>query len=265
MKGRKNRKFTFRSFMKNLREAVAKSALNVIVIAIFLVITFMLGKAYLYRSDYFKLRRVEIKETFLDQKSLIAIKSRILSSYKMKSIFELNLKSMAQVIQNTYPDAKDVVLTLALPDKLMVSLKMRRPVALVKADKLYPVDEEGVILPITDPAALKWIPTVEGVQIRPDDRKTKFISSKNLRVAIDLLRKIKDIKLVADFGVDSVDARDLGNISFCLRSGVEIRIGSDNFKDRLMTLAKTFRDSRLIMERIKYIDLRFGDAVIGPK
>ena len=54
MKGRKNRKFTFRSFMKNLREAVAKSALNVIVIAIFLVITFMLGKAYLYRSDYLK-------------------------------------------------------------------------------------------------------------------------------------------------------------------------------------------------------------------
>ena len=265
MKAQKNKKFTSKSFLKGLREAIAKSALNAIVLIIFLAIVIMLGKAYLYRSDYFRLRRVEIKETFLDQKSLIAIKSRILSSYKMKNVFDLNLRGIAQAIQNTYPDAKDIAVTLALPDKLVVSLKLRRPVAVVRADKLYPVDEEGVMLPVTDAASLKWVPSVEGVQIRPEDRKAKLIISKNLMIAIGLLRNIKDIKTIADYGVDSVDTRDLSNISFYLRNGIEIRMGSDNFRERLMVLAKTLKDPRMLMDRIKYIDLRFGDAIIGPR
>ena len=265
MKAQKNKKFTSKSFLKGIREAIARSALNTVVIIIFLVIVIMLGKAYLYRSDYFRLRRVEIKETFLDQRSLIAIKSRILSSYKMKSVFDLNLKAIAQTIQNTYPDAKEIAVTLALPDKLVVSLKLRRPVAVVRADRLYPVDEEGVILPVTDPVSLKWVPVVEGVQIRPEDRKAKLITSKNLKVAIGLLRNIKDMKVITDYGIDSVDTRDLSNISFYLRNGIEIRIGSENFGERLTVLAKTLKDPRMLMDRIKYIDLRFGDAVIGPR
>ena len=251
--------------IKDIREPIAKSAVNFIVLAIFLAILFLLGKAYLYRSDYFRLRKVEIKETFLDQKSLISIKSRILSSYQAKSVFALNLKAIAQVLQASYPDAKDISVMLALPDKLVIRLKLRKPVALVRADKLYPVDEEGVMLPVADASSLKWVPTVDGVQIRPDERRTKLIVSRNLKAAIDLLRNIKDVKGVADYGVEAVDVKDLSNISFYLRNGIEVRIGSENFKGRLTALAKTLKDPRLIMERIKYIDLRFGDAVIGPR
>jgi len=251
---------------KKYNELITKLSINFAVVAIFLLIAFLLGKAYLYRSDYFRLRRVEIRETFLDQKSLVSIKSRILSSYKEKSVFALNLKTIAQSLQASYPDAKDISVTLALPDKLVVGLKLRKPVALVKADKLYPVDEEGVILPVADASSLKMrVPSVEGVYVRPEDLKKNMIASKNLKAAIGLLRNIKDIKYVADYGVDSVDARDLANISFCLRNGIEVRIGSENFKDRLMVLAKTLKDPRMMMDRIKYIDLRFGDAVIGPK
>jgi len=251
---------------KKYNELIAKFSINFAVIALFLFTVFLIGKAYLYRSDYFRLRRVEIKETFLDQKSLVAIKSRILSSYKEKSLFALNLKAIAQSLQASYPDAKDISVTLALPDKLVVGLKLRKPVAFVKADKLYPVDEEGVILPVTDAALLKMrVPSVEGVQISPEDLRKKMIASKNLKAAIGLLRNIKDIKYVALYGVDSVDASDLANISFCLRNGIEVRIGSENFKDRLIVLAKTLKDPRMMMDRIKYIDLRFGDAVIGPR
>jgi cell division septal protein FtsQ len=201
----------------------------------------------------------------MDQKSLAAIKIGIMNSYKNKSIFSLDLKAISRVLQTSYPDAKDISVSLALPDKLVVSLKLRRPVALVSAEKLYPVDEEGVILPIADTASLKWVSVVNGVQIRPNERKAKVITSKNLKAAIDLLRIIKDIRPIVDYGVESVDVKDLSNISFYLRNGVEIRIGSDNFRQRLAVLAKTLKDPRLIVERIKYIDLRFGDAVIGPR
>ena len=261
----KSKKVGVGSLFKDAREAIAKRFLNFAVIAIFLVIAFLLGKAYLYRSNYFRLRRVEIKDTFLDQRSLVSVKSKILSSCQGKSVFNLNLKAIAQNLQNSYPDAKDISVTLALPDKLVVNLKLRKPVALVKADKLYPVDEEGVMLPITNADSLNRVPAVEGVQIRPDDRRTKVITSRNLKVAIELLRKIKDVKEVADYGIETVDVRDISNVAFYLKNGIEVRIGGEDFENRLMVLAKTLKDPRLVAERIKYIDLRFGDAIIGPR
>ncbi|MDD5137051.1 MAG: cell division protein FtsQ/DivIB [Candidatus Omnitrophica bacterium] len=265
MKKQKNKKISMGSLTKGAREAMMKSALNLAVIAVFLVVVFFAGKAYLYKSDYFRLKRVEIKETFLDQKSLVSIKSKILSACQGKSVFSLNLRVIAQSLQKMYPDAKNISVALVLPDKLVVGLKLRKPVALVKADKLYPVDEEGVILPIADAASLKWVPVVEGIQLRPDERKAKSITSKNLEAAIALLRNIKDFKAITDCGVKAVDVKDLGNITFSLRNEIEIRMGSQNFKERLAVLADTLKDPRLVMDRIKYIDLRFGDAVIGPR
>ena len=44
-----------------------------------------------------------------------------------------------------------------------------------------------------------------------------------------------------------------------------MRIGCEDFKDRLETLRRTLKDPRLALDRVEYIDLRFGDAVIGPK
>jgi len=265
MKRQKGGKAGAKGLLRGVRETAAKSALNAAIVAIFLAVVFLLGKAYLYRSDYFRLRRVEIKETFLDQKSLASIRSRILGSYHGANLFALNLRAIAQSLQASYPDAKDISVSLAPPDKLVVGLKLRKPVAVVKADRLYPVDEEGVILPAADASSLKWVPSVEGVQIKADERRNKAISSKNLKAAIALLREIKDVRPVADYGVDTVDARDPANISFYLRNGIEVRVGSQDFKERLAVLAKTLKDPRMVMDRIKYIDLRFGDAVIGPK
>ena len=265
MKKQKNRKFNPKSFWKDMHETIIKISLNVAVVVIFIAISSLLAKAYLYRSDYFRLRKVEIKDTLLDQRSLVSIKSRILSAYKEKSVFGLDLKAIAQALQSSYPDAKDISVMLALPDKMVISLKLRKPVLLVKSDKLYAVDEEGVILPIADASSLKWVPFVEGIQVRPEERKTKVIASKNLKAAIELLRSLKGIRSITDYGIDSIDVRNLNNISFYLKNGIEIRMGSENFKERLIVLAKTLRDPRMVMDRIKYIDLRFGDAIIGPR
>ena len=247
------------------KEDLAKNAVNILIAAVFLASLFFLFKAYLYRVDYFRLKTVEIRDTFLDQKSITAVRSRLLNTYKGRSVFGLNLKGISGVLQNSHPDAKDIVVRIALPDKLVVSLKLRKAVCIVKSDRLYAVDEDGVILPTLDPATSAWVPTVEGVSVRPVDRKAGAISAPALKIAIGLLRNIKDVKVVADYGIDNMNVRDLGNIVFCLKNGVEVRIGGERFKERLALLAKTVKDPRLALDRIKYIDLRFDDAVIGPR
>jgi hypothetical protein len=54
-------------------------------------------------------------------------------------------------------------------------------------------------------------------------------------------------------------------LSFYFASGLEVKIGCENLKARIRLLENTLRDPRLMADRIRYIDVRFENAVIGPK
>ncbi len=262
---KKIKNIKFPAAIKDMKEAFVKRLINLIVIIIFLAVSFLLAKAYLYSSDYFRLRSVETKEAFLDHRSILMINSTILNQYKGKNVFTINLKYIAAGLWRAYPDAKDIVAKIVLPDKIIVNMKFRKPVALVKGEKLYPIDEEGFVLPSVDPAALSNLPLIDGVSIKYDERRGKKSSSRNLQLALELLRDIKESRFAMEHAVGSINAQDGRNLVFYLRSGTEIRVGYEDFMERLETLRRTLKDPRLVLDRVEYIDLRFGDAVIGPK
>ena len=216
---RKNKQIKLPNAIKDLKEAFAKRIINAAVIIIFVGVLFLLGKAYLYRSDYFRLRSVETKEAFLDHKSINLINNQVLDLFKGRNVFTINLKYIASNLWRSYPDAKDIVVRIALPDKLIITMKFRKPVALVKGEKLYPIDEEGFVLPSVDPTMLTDLPMVEGVSIRYDERRGKKSSSRNLRLALDLLREIKESRFAMEYGIGSVNAQDGRNLVFYLKGG----------------------------------------------
>ncbi len=252
--------------IEGLKEAIIKKAASIVVLFIFLIVLFLLGRAYLYRSDYFRLRAVETKDAFLDHKSILMINSQLLNLYKGRNIFTINLNYIASGLWRTYPDAKDITVSIALPDKLVVSMKLRRPVALIKGTKLYPIDEEGFVLPSVDPSSLSGLPVIGGVSIGYGERRGQTRSaSRNLRLALELLRVVKESRFAMEHIVTGVNAQDARNLLLFLKDGPEVRIGCEEFKERLETLRRTLKDPRLALDRVEYIDLRFGDAVIGPK
>lgn len=264
-KQKKVRKIKIGSAIKDLKEAFLQRAINAAVLVIFIVVVFALGRAFIYRSDYFRLRAVETREAFLDHKSIMMINNKVLESYKGRNVFNIDLKYIAGSLWRAYPDAKDIAVRISLPDKLTINMKFRKPVAMVKGEKLYPIDEEGFVLPSVNPAMLTDLPVIEGVSIRYDERRGKKSSSVNLKLALELLRDIKESRFGMDYKVGSVNAQDFKNLTFYLKNGAEVRIGSEDFKNRLETLRRTLREPRLLLDRVEYIDLRFGDAVIGPK
>ena len=252
------------SFLEGLKKMVVKKTAAIVVILIFLSLVLLLTKAFLYRSDYFRLRSVGVKDNFLEPKAGTYISSQLFNLYKGRNIFRIDLKGIAESLEVTYPDAKEMTVRIALPDKIVVYMKFRKPVAFVRNTKLYPVDEEGYVLPSFDVGSIKDLPVIDGVRLRYDEKRGKKSSSGNLKVALDLLRELKKAKFLKNYGANRIDARDLENLSFYLASGIEVRIGPENFKDRLETLSRTLKDPRLVMDKIKYIDLRFKDVVIGP-
>jgi len=248
-----------------IRDVIIKKAMNVAVVLIFLFVAFLLVRAFLYSSDYFRLRAVEIRDTFLDRKSIIGINNYILSSCKGKNVFRLNLKSIDRYLAASYPDAKEIQVKLELPDKIVMTMKFRKPVAVANNGRLYAIDEDGFVLPNVNADLLKGLPVIEGAGLRYDDRRPARSSSANLKIALELLKAVKASKLMADCGVESINAQDPRSMSFTIRNGVEIRIGQEDFKERLETLESILKDPRLAMDKIKYIDVRFKDVVIGPK
>ena len=252
--------------IENSRGWLFKAAAHIAVFAIFIIVAAMLVQAFLYRSDYFRLNSVETKDTAIDASTAAYINNQILHLYKGKNIFTVNLKAISEVLQARFPDAKEIVAKIALPDKIIVNMKFRRACALVRSGKLYPVDGEGVVLLNANEALFKFLPVIEGIEIKPGERRAARVNSyRNLNIVLDLMQEIKKSRFLAGYGVDSINARDIKMLSFTLKNDVQVRIGFEDFKPRLETLKKVFNDPRMVMDRIAYIDVRFKDVVIGPR
>lgn len=257
------RRIRLPSIARGLGEAIFRNLAVPGAVIIFLSASFFLGKAFVYRSDYFRLTTVETGGAFLDQGAINFLNGELLNIYKGTNVFRLDLKGIARSIQRSYPDAREIAVRIALPDKLAVSIKFRKPIAVLRGNKSYPIDEDGFPLPSMDAGSLKDLPVIEGVSARYDERRQR--PSRNLNLALGLLREIKKSRPVSGYGVVTIDAKDPGSLSFYLRNGIEVRMGCENFGQRIQILEDTLKDPRLALDRIKYIDVRFKDVIIGPK
>lgn len=258
----RQKKIRLPEFMEDAGQALLRRIMIAAVALLFAAAVFFLVKAFLYRSDYFRLRVVETRAAFLDRDTVSMISNRVLSLYKGQNIFRIPLQFISRSLQTSYADVKEAAVRIALPDRLVVDIRLRRPIALVHNNKYYPIDEEGVVLPAVAASGVTAdLPVIEGIDLKYGRKNT----SRNLKLAMDLLREIRQAKFMASLGLAYINAADPRSMSFYLKNGLEVRIGSEDLKERLDVLARTLKDPRLIISRIKYIDVRFEDVAIGPK
>jgi cell division septal protein FtsQ len=265
MAQKKNKKAKPPEFFENLRNAVKRNLRATFLVSITAFLLFVMVRAFLYHSGYFTLRKVRTESLFLDQKSVSSINDQILKAYGGRNIFSVPLKGISQSLKRIYPDSKDISASLWLPDRLNVAVRFRRPVALVHDSKLYPIDDEGVVIPSVGVAYIKDLPVIEGAGIRYDDRKGKNNSLAKVKLALDLLKEIRASRYLAEYGTVSINTSNTSNISYRMKNGIEVFAGSENFGGRLDMLEGTLRDPRIDKDKIKYIDVSTQDIVIGPK
>lgn len=263
---KQKRKASLPPFVDNFREWLFAAIVNVSVFIVFVVVVTLLVQAFLYGSDYFRLRAVETKDTPLDAQTISYVNNHVFSAYKGKNIFTINLKGISGGLYGTFPDAKEITAKIALPDKIVITMKFRRAVALVKAGKYYPVDDDGIVLSNANEALFKFLPVIDGIEMRPNERTVvRGAPYRNLQVALELLRELKRTKFIAEYGVMAMNALDAKELSFTMKNGVQVRIGYEHFRARLEMLRKILKEPRMAMDRIEYIDVRFKDVVIGPR
>jgi cell division septal protein FtsQ len=263
-KQKRLKKIKLPNVIEDAKRFVFSGLVNGGVILIFLVVVLLLFRAFIHGSNYFDLRHVDTKG-IQDRALSRSIGSEILKNNRGKNVFDINIQAIAKYLAFKYQDAKDVSVVRSLPDKLTIIFRFRVPVALLADGKNYPVDREGYIVLNVDEKAVKDLPVISGIESRYEERIGRKNASKNLISALELLKEIRGARFMSKHRLIRIDARDVKGLAFFIDDGLEVRIGNENLKERLSVLRKTLGDPRVIVSRIRYIDLRFEDVVIGPK
>ena len=222
--------------------------------------------SFIIESPYFKISKVEI--AIIGRASLAnkTIKE-LLNVHKGRNIFDVDLKATRDYILSNYPEIRTLVINRVLPNKLILNVRPRRPVAQISASlNFYLVDTQGVILPQASSLVFEGLPIISGVDSRSILSSIgKECEYEGLKKALRLLEVINQMKFSQGHEVHMIDISDEKNLSLYIEDGIEIKIGGEDFRERLGMLDKTFETGRFAKNQIRYIDLRFGNVIIGPR
>ena len=228
------------------------------VAVIFALITAM----YLFfgNSLYFKLNNIEV----IDKSHASMLNAgELLTTYKGRNIFGIDINSLSAQIKRDSPAIKNAIVKRMLPNKLEIDIIPRIPVAKIQSLRDFSVDRAGVVLP-PDIKTGK-LPLIRGFSMWLRPKVGTRLENPKIQSAFLLLDALEESSTLSDYTVTAIDVSSYRNLSFYLENGIEVKIGSEDFLDRLNRLKTTLAKPGLDKENIKYIDLRFEGVVIVPK
>lgn len=224
---------------------------------------------YITTSNYFRIRELTI-EGITDSRYMGLIKEEILGT----NIFRVDTRKLSERIRRKFPTFYSVVVTRILPSRLLVEAKERLPVAVLKRDLYYVFDTEGVAL--SSYATLEFLdfPVITGLENKIQRIKVGVayplnVLERSLYLARVLRAASHDIETSVPqgsaFKVTKIDAGDANNLSFYLGQDIQVRVGRDDFQQKVELLTSILRSLGAELSTVRYIDLRPKEPVIFTK
>ena len=203
--------------------------------------------------DAFRVKRVEVVGTrYLDPYDVVRAAGLVVGS----SVFDPVDAWRSGVL--TLPLVEEVDVTRRLPSTVTVEVREVRPVALVAAPSLRPVDAAGRVLEIDPAGAALDLPVLQGVTVergRMGRRgKAALRSLEVLRLeAPDLAERVSQVVLEA------------GGLRVLFRdAGLEALLPVESSVSQVAQLRLAYADlaARGEIQRVRRIDVRFQDQVV---
>lgn len=183
-----------------------------------------------------------------------------------ENLITLDLVNVQQVVKRKHPEFKEVSVRRVLPNRIEVLLKRRTPVAQIAFSRYVQIDKDLVVLPGSSTIPFKNLTIIEGTPI-PREGLYVGVTARDAatKKALKLVEVIKRSNVLHKHLLTKIDIGDPKNITLVVDSDIEIKIGGNHFIERLKILDQTLKTVDLDKAKIRYIDLRFDDVVIGPR
>jgi len=213
------------------------------------------------KTTFLRLERIEVTNLKrLNRQEVVALAGVKLGD----AMLALRLQSIGEQIAKN-PWIEQVKIRRYFPHTLTIEVAEREPLAVVSMGYLYYLDTKGdVFKPLTEGDRLDY-PVITGIS-EEDMGKDPSGSKAMLKATLELIAQLKSR---TDFRLDDISEihydKGYGFTLFTASGGVPVRLGNDNFGEKLARLARIYPDLQAQMPTLEYIDLDYSDKIIVKK
>ncbi|MBU2102141.1 MAG: cell division protein FtsQ/DivIB [Candidatus Omnitrophota bacterium] len=197
-------------------------------------------------------------------RSNVAIDNNAITLTGNESLFDVDLEGIRAQIYRQHPEYKEVYLSKEFPSAVRITIVIRKPFALLKGDKNYPVDREGVVITEDQSAA----PGFVLIEIDDYNRRLKpgqRVADVRLETAFVLIEELYKARFLRKFSVQSINATQ-PEVMCMMIDQTKIILGKNDFKRKLGTLETILRgELKGDLALVEYIDLRYDKVYLGRK
>ncbi len=243
-----------------------RSFLGKPVLGILIIVALLGGAVYGMRyfflnSDFFTIREISVNKD--RDYSFRKGEKKLENIYLGRNIFSVDPRQVRTIVQDDYPQLKKVEVRRNFPGVLEVDIVSRRPAAVIDSGGGIIIDSEAVVLAVGERS--DDLVKIKGISffLNAPSRGEK-IDNRALETAMLLLDAFRERMGPYMEKIEYLDISDRNNIVVNIY-GAEVKMGQEDFARKIYQLKNIMNDSNINMKDIKYIDLRFEDAIIAPK
>jgi cell division septal protein FtsQ len=193
---------------------------------------------HLLEDPYFRVKEVKVeggrkitKETLL---SLTVMEG-------MPNLFSVKLKDVVKQLES-HPWVEQVRVRKVFPNKILIQIEERKPMAIVQLEELYYIDTQGEIFsPVGERDEYNY-PYLTGLTrqvLEKDPVEAKRLISKALELLrIALQEKVPPLEEISEIHME----KTFGIHCFTKSEGVEVKLGWEDFREKLRRLSLIWSD-----------------------
>lgn len=157
------------------------------------------------------------------------------------------------------PEIRRADLVRELPNHVTIHVEERRPFTLVHAARLHWLDEDGYRLGLETRAVNPAVPVISGLS-EDELAAMRTAPSPKGRQAIALIRALLRTGSALASEIAEIDVGRADGPVLWTVDGVEVRLGTEDWEDRLARLEGVL--AQVATEDVRAVDLRFRDQVV---
>jgi cell division septal protein FtsQ len=175
-------------------------------------------------------------------------------------MFKLDLKGAADKVRQM-DWVERVFIERRLPRSILVSIKERKPVALLERGEIYGVDAEGRVLPPAPLLMRDDLPLISGLAMAPDAVGTTR-EAESLKPALDLLAFLqkRDQALAQDVSEVNLSEEDALKVTFM--DGLQAKFDPPVSETELKRMALVVSDLQEKGRKAATMDFRYRNLVL---
>lgn len=183
-----------------------------------------------------------------------------------RSIFDVEFAPIAQRVE-TLPFVQNVRVSRVFPATIVIAVEERKPLALINRDGLWPVDQEGVVLPRLQSRRRVAAPQNYDTPILSGAAFAKNTESKELtninRRVIEFLTDLRANNAMLYHSISELNVNAKGHLTFYLMDGgVPVYLGANNWMEKCERLFIFLQHVKPATGKFLTIDLRYDNQIV---